>query len=452
MADVADSFYNTIVPCSSQASYLCQAWTPPCPEGYTWVPNAGNASCFRLRTGGYYQSSSYWNSITTADKICAEDGTRLTSPDNPLPDNMAIVEWLKMFSIREFTGDSSVSQLWFGFRKISQKLTGLQSPQVISPWYTRSQYTPPMLSFVTLTQSNSLYPNECVTFKPNNPVIGYKCLNSDPSNIRALCEYRHCTTTTGKYCIFPFNIGARQYDTCVPFGGDAWCATSVDSSGNLLTKETCSSTCPVSSCPVGFTALVYTCIQISAVFPNDTVHSVQEASDLCMGMGARLYQPRSLISLRTLLYMNQPLFNLNDSTPGLLAYDISGNLLALGIYGSQSYGFTYGDGSRFHDDIIVPQTEHGFDWGPNMPDENSDHGCVTLTNKQQLANSRCDGYPDGLSPGLKMSYICEARPFATVDGPSPNKSCVFPFKLSATDNWHVSCIYGTNTKVCKSCG
>jgi hypothetical protein len=165
-------------------------------------------------------------------------------------------------------------------------------------------------------------------------------------------------------------------------------------------------------------------------------------------MGARLYQPRSILSLRTLLYMNQPLFNLNDtSIPGLLAYDPSGNLLALGISGYQSYGFTYGDGSPFPD-ALVSQAQHGFAWGPNMPnDYETEHTCVTLTNKQQLANSRCDNYPDGLSTGLKMSYICEARPLTTVDGLSPNKSCVFPFKLSATDDWHVSCIYGTNSKV-----
>ncbi len=70
-----------------------------------------------------------------------------------------------------------------------------------------------------------------------------------------------------------------------------------------------------------------------------------------------------------------------------------------------------------------------------------------LTNKQEFANKPCAGYPKGSDAGQKLAYICEARPFVTVDGPDANKTCVFPFKADASDDWHASCIYGINSKV-----
>jgi len=399
-----------------------------------------------VRSGGYYQGSSYWHSITTAEKICAEDGTRLLSPDNQTLAFPAILNWLQgPNSVFAATGDTSLNQFWLGYRKINQSFTGLQNTQILSPWYSNSSYSFPAAAYVNAS-SSALFPYECVSFTIGSPVIGYQCLTGDISDTRAICEYRHCSTITGKYCVFPFNIGARQYDTCVPFGGPAWCATSVDSLGNVLTTDTCSSTCAVSSCPLGFTPIGRTCIQISATSPNDTVHSVQEASDMCMTMGARLYQPRSILSLRTLLFMNHPLFNMNDSTPSLLAYDSDGTLIALGIFGSQSYAFTYGDGSPFPD-ALVPQTQYGFAWSTGMPDGNTNNGCVMFNSKQQFYNRKCTGYPDGWISGQKLSYMCEARPLTTVDGLTPNKSCVFPFKVNSSDSWHVSCIYGTNPKV-----
>jgi hypothetical protein len=144
--------------------------------------------------------------------------------------------------------------------------------------------------------------------------------------------------------------------------------------------------------------------------------------------------------------MNNPLFNLNDSTRSLLGYDNDGNVIAIGITGYQSYAFSYRDGSPFPD-ALVPNTQYGFAWSTGMPNGDSYNDCVMFNNKQQFANSRCDDYPEGWLSDQKLSYICEARPFTTVDGPSPNKSCVFPFKQSASDSWHVSCIYGTNSKV-----
>ena len=48
-------------------------------------------------------------------------------------------------------------------------------------------------------------------------------------------------------CVFPFIYQGRESDRCTRIDGDStpWCATSVDSSGNMLTREYCQD----SSCP-----------------------------------------------------------------------------------------------------------------------------------------------------------------------------------------------------------
>ena len=351
----------------------------------------------------------------------------------------------------EASGDTSFIQTWLGYRKINSNLLGSQSSQnskVISPWYKSTSNALPVAGYITNNQSTFL-PYEC-TYIDGNIRQGYNCLNSDLLDTRAVCEYRHCTTLSGKYCTFPFIVGGREYDTCVPFGradGTAWCGTSVDSFGHVLSNDTCGSACPVSACPVGFVSMLQTCIHISAAHPYDTVSSVQEAENVCMDMGARLYQPRSIASLRTLLFMNQPLFNKNYLIPGstsndLLGYDSSVNRLAIGVLVSQTYALTYRDGSPF-DESLIDATQNGFAWSATYPDGSDTNICVVLQNKQEFANVNCSG----LATGDTMSYICEARPFVTVDGLDPNKTCVFPFKIDASDVWHHSCIYGTNAKV-----
>ena len=383
-----------------------------------------------------------------------EDGTRLSSPDT-LPGYSAVRNWLGFCLPFMETSSDIVIPSWLGYRKINQSLAGISSipnSSVISTWYSNSSNLLPVASYITINK-NVYYPFEC-TFQHPDSRAGYNCLNAENTDKRVVCEYRHCTTLSGKYCTFPFNIGGRVYDTCVPFGradGTAWCGTSVDSSGNLLTNDTCGSACPVSTCPVGFMSVLQTCIHIAAAHPYDTVQSVQEAENVCMKMGARLYQPRSMKSLRTLFFMNQALFNLNRTNPnsmsnGLLGYDPDGNYIALGISGSQAYTFIYRDGSPFPDGLITA-TGYGFAWGSKYPDENGTNNCVVLQNKQEFANVPCSGYADGFASGKKMSYICEAKSFVTVDGLDPNKSCVFPFKVDASDVWHLSCIYGTNAKV-----
>jgi Fibronectin type II domain len=399
----------------------------------------------------YQSASNYWQSITTAEKICMEEGTRLAAPDQA-SEYSAVHSWLYQYMpYMEASGDTSFLKTWFGYRKIDQSFKGMVGFSVVSPWYHSSASI--AISGSVANDFSSNFPSDC-TLQDNNNRQGYSCLNSDTSDVRALCEYRHCTTLSGKYCTFPFKIGNRQYDTCVPFGradGSSWCATSTDAFGNILTNETCNAVCPVSPCPVGFTSVLETCIHISAAHPYDTVQSVQEAEDICMSMGARLYQPRSITSLRTLLFMNQALFNKNASISNaasndLLGYDSYDDNLALGINGTSPYTLTYRDGSPFPEKLIEA-TQFGYAWAPGYPNNMDINSCIVLKNKQEFANVPCAGYSAGTAPGEKLSYICEARPLVTTDGLDPNKSCVFPFKTDASDVWHHSCIYAANAKV-----
>jgi hypothetical protein len=400
----------------------------------------------------YLPGTKYWQSITTAEKICMEEGTRLAAPDQ-ISDYSAVKNWLYQYMpYMEASGDTSFMKTWFGYRKIDQSFAGLDGYSIVSPWY-HSSATPAALTGYVANDPILNSPSDC-SLQDDTTRYGYSCLNSDTSDVRAVCEYRHCTTLTGKYCIFPFKIGNRQYDTCVPFGrfdGSAWCPTSIDNAGNILSNETCRPACSISPCPVGFIPVLETCLHISAAHPYDTVQSVQEVEDVCLSMGARLYQPRSIKSLRVLLFMNQALFNQNISVPNsassdLLGYDNYDGSLALGIIGSSPYTLTYRDGSPFPEKLIEA-TQYGFAWHPEYSNDMDINSCIVLKNKQQFANAPCTGYATGTASGEKLSYICEARPLVTTDGLEPNKSCVFPFKADASDVWHHSCIYATNAKV-----
>ena len=47
-ADQTDGYKWKRVPCLDTATYICAAKGPSCPPGYTWVPDAGTSSCFKL--------------------------------------------------------------------------------------------------------------------------------------------------------------------------------------------------------------------------------------------------------------------------------------------------------------------------------------------------------------------------------------------------------------------
>ena len=82
IADVEDHFKWRRSECSVTAAYLCELWRPDCPNGYTFVPNAGNTSCFKIteKAAAEDDSNQMFPSISIANKMCLHHGTSLAAP------------------------------------------------------------------------------------------------------------------------------------------------------------------------------------------------------------------------------------------------------------------------------------------------------------------------------------------------------------------------------------
>ena len=83
--------------CNLGKPYFCTAITPNCPPGYTWLAAAGS-SCFKITDQkGIPITAASGSSINvdaepTANKMCAQEGTRLASIKSEAEKN-AILEW-----------------------------------------------------------------------------------------------------------------------------------------------------------------------------------------------------------------------------------------------------------------------------------------------------------------------------------------------------------------------
>ena len=170
IAEAANNYNKKTVPCSSQASYLCEAWSPPCPDGYTWVSDAGNASCFRVRSGGYKPTSLYWHSVTTAEKICMEDGTRLASPDLEMSFSR-VMSFLKNHNaLFEAAGEYlTFYQFWLGYRKQKQSFQSLDIIKVAYPWYSNASL------YLNVSTYINPFLGECLTSGSMGSRGGYNC-------------------------------------------------------------------------------------------------------------------------------------------------------------------------------------------------------------------------------------------------------------------------------------
>ena len=82
ITDVGNNFKWRRSECSVTAPYLCELWRPDCPNGYTFVPNAGNTSCFKVteKAAAEDDTDKMFPSISIADKRCLRDGTSLAAP------------------------------------------------------------------------------------------------------------------------------------------------------------------------------------------------------------------------------------------------------------------------------------------------------------------------------------------------------------------------------------
>ena len=461
IADASDDYKWKSAACSETAEYLCELSHVPCPEGYEYAHTAGprSKSCFKIVSGGEYDNNGKWfNSITTAESLCMEDGTRLAAP--PKTNNRDfLIDWLKARNpFLRFTGDPEPAggardeRFWLGFRPFQHSLTKDSSctscnfeDQVISPWEAVPYLEADIMPLLQPTSNTFLW-TKCMNLRMDvdRVVQERECFSHSDLNFYGICEYRHCETVNDNACIFPFKFSGRSYDTCITLGstdGTAYCATAVDNNGTLTTSEECHNRCSVSNCPVGFHPHLRSCIRVSALHNNDVVTTVDEAEAHCLAMGSRLFQPRSAKSLRSLYRKNKAISSYkiynrnNDNLRVILGTNIS-------LDGPSPVPF-YRDGTKFPYELIQPSGS--WSWGdpgaPNTDDPNNT--CIHLSRSLIFANEHCDlGSPVG-------SYICEARPSEALDQlDEPSGAvCHFPFKKDADDFWRHSCVYDKTVKV-----
>ena len=103
--------------------------------------------------------------------------------------------------------------------------------------------------------------------KGSSSLLQANC-NSAYASTFPLCESTNCLTTSGNYCIFPFQYAGRTYSTCITLGSSEspWCSTKTDESGNHIagSEEICDSSCSSTNCPLGYYHAVpdSTCFQV----------------------------------------------------------------------------------------------------------------------------------------------------------------------------------------------
>ena len=465
-ADQTDGYRWKRVPCSDTATYLCEPKKPPCPADYVWLPNVRTDSCFKLDDETEYKNENgqLFSSITTANKICLDDGTRLATPVTDAQ-KTGLSEFLSTQD-QILTGDHDNDRhidVWSGLQYFAQKKTApatcpscSSSPDwadvFSSPW---SNTPIPKADGTALLGSVFGENKPCYTLSAHGNVFNQsQCMQQPSSNkaenqIRALCEYRVCATATGT-CVFPFKLGGRLYDTCTTVGsedGSAWCSTEVDQDGVHVEGNTmaCPADCPVSNCPVGFSKHLKTCIQESASTSGDAPTTIADAETKCVEQGARLYQPRSTRTINALKAKIPVLYDSsiasNTVKTGIHAWAVQGGSTtetALGITVKTPESVPvlfYKDGSQVPRGLVSAS----LNWKTSYPTTGADETCVTLQDLDKISNNDCTGFSNGTLPHL--SYLCEARPFTTLDGDVPNKACHFPFKLEAGGDWHHSCVY-----------
>ena len=465
-ADQTDDYRWKRVPCSDTATYICEAKSPDCPPGYNWVPDAGTSSCFKLsdETESTDARGVMWSSINTGHKICMDEGTRLATPTTD-SEVAALAEFMRTLDILA-TGDQAADRhtnVWMGLQYFKQELTipATCTPCQSSPDWENQWLSPWSNSSIPDSDGQTLFGSEfadnrpCYTLSAANVFSKSWCMmvaRDQQSRIRALCEYRGCSTGT-ETCVFPFKLGGRLYNTCTRMGtedGVPWCSTQVDENGvHVEGKElVCPSDCPVSDCPVGFNKHLKTCIQESASIAADAPKTVLDAEAKCVEQGARLYQPRSSRTINA-LKVKTPILYADPNSVGNTGphrWAIAGGATqetALGITllaPDCAPTLFYKDGSQLPNGLV----EASLNWATgdvSYPTNEAEDTCVTLKELDQLSNNNCTNFSEDTLPYL--AYICEARPFTTIDGDVPNKACHFPFRLEAGGEWHHSCVYDT---------
>ena len=443
------------VSCTSQAIQLCEARQPACPGGYEWVPGGdGDMSCYKIsdHTETKDTQGKLFSSISTAHKICQEDGTRLGTPTTP-QQRAAIATFLKTNTERVTGVRGDTSRVWLGLQYFPQSKTVPQSCPACSssPDWADVFISPHTKEYITKEAGQALLghvfseSHPCYTLDSDNNVQASFCMEEVAADkkVRALCEYRGCYTDTAA-CVFPFLYGGRQYSSCTTVGGDgtAWCSTQVDSHGQHVEGSTmaCPAHCAVSDCPVGFTRHLTTCTQESPSTREDSHHTIDQAEARCTSQGARLLQPRST---RSILARKTRLPIFYDNSVPTVAKTIHGWAVSSGLGQETAIGLVvrspdsrwslgYRDGSEVPSGLVT--------WLPGYPSTHPDNTCITLQEGDKITNNNCQGFSNNTGPFL--SYVCEALPLTTIAGDAPHKACHLPFRLEPGGELLHSCVYG----------
>ena len=457
VAEAAEGYKLKRTACSATALFLCQAATSSvtCPSGYSSVPGLSSTSCLRITNPitDNCQPGSVYPSISTAVKMCLTEGTSLAAPQTA-GDITALATWAQLQKI-PLTGDTTADspfKAFIGLRHFLQALPEYAETKYYSPWHADINVT------TGLAQSGSVavsVDRTCLHLDTVNLLAhsDSNCLSARPATEvwRAVCEYRACTTIDDKACVFPFTLAGRKYDKCTTVGtasgGAAWCSTGVDASGVHVPgmEGQCRADCAQSSCPVGFWPQLGTCVQDSATHSADALASVEQAEQRCLDQGARLYQPRSTKSIQALIKRENRFYNslVTAATRTILPIvETQETVLGAKVQLDELGGVTlwYRDGSQLPTGLVGSGTGWlGLQWATGFP--KTDDPALTALNfveQGKLGNS-LPGNSTGLRPHL--SYVCEARPFTTLDGDDPHKPCHFPFRATSNSSWSHSCVY-----------
>ena len=265
------------------------------------------------------------------------------------------------------------------------------------------------------------------------------CLNNE-GNLRGVCQYKECITTQSKPCSFPFKYKGRMYDSCITIDSiEPWCSLKTDVNRNHIesvnTKGTCSSSCNIQNCPVGFFKHDTTCLRISAQTDHDSWISTEQAEEQCIKEGARLYQPRDIKSFKSLLLSEFEHLQPNQSH---FMYRNKESFIALGAKTASTNNslILYLDRSRAYMLESIMNDEG------NSLNSNKEDKCIMLDKNGKLALANCENYYDGLSGNqAQLGYICEANHFVTKGGRDPGEACVFPFRESVDSQLQTSCVF-----------
>ena len=241
-----------------------------------------------------------------------------------------------------------------------------------------------------------------------------------------------------------------MYDTCVTLekSEKPWCSLKTDLNNNHVDGEenigTCQDQCNVQNCPIGFFFLTGNCYLMSARVPSDLVTSTEEAENLCLEKGARLYQPRDYALTEEFLKWEEDYLKPAPDFHFKYRDDLERSSIALGAYQDYDGGkgglIMYNDKTRAYYLESLEEDQGGSI--SKVSNSYTGKACISFTISGKIKATVCEDFTNSKEP---VGYICEARIIHTIEGPSTGKVCQLPFTLDGSINYH-SCVYNQTAR------